>query len=191
MFPVVHYPVLLELEHSGWFHKNTGMLLHSLEYFQAKHYASFHIRDCAEESEWFEQNIPNVRKIYADCKALLPSICMHACFVCDKTPNVLGFWTELDGQIAFFSSVEQIRAHLTHNTFMDFSGFVPSPFPSSSYLMLEHEQFGLAHVRYADRNSLCERLLVADFHYVAFLIAFFRLNDLKFLEIVIKSLCVH
>jgi hypothetical protein len=167
MFPVVHYPVLLELEHSGWFHKNTGMLLHSLEYFQAKHYASFHIRDCAEDSEWFEQNNPNVRKIYADCKALLPSICMHACFVCDKTRNVLGFWTELDGQIAFFSSVEQIRAHITHNTFMDFSGFVPSPFPSSSYLMLEHEQFGLAHVRYADRNSLCERLLVADFHYVS------------------------
>jgi len=143
------------------------MLLHTLEYFQAKHYRIFYVRDCADQ--WFEQNNPTVSTLYANCKAVLPAICMHACFVCDQTPNVLGFWAEHDGQIAYFSSSEQVREHLSNNTFMDFSVFVPSSFTCSSYLMLEHPEFGLSHVRYADRNteSSCERMLLADFHYVA------------------------
>ncbi len=140
---------------------------HTLEYFQAKHYRIFKVRDCADQ--WFEQNNPTVSNLYANCKALLPALCMHVCFVCDKTPNVLGFWAEHDGQIAYFSSAEQIREHLANMAFMDFSHYVPSSFTCSSYLMLEHAEFGLSHVRYADCNteSSCERMLVADFHYVA------------------------
>jgi hypothetical protein len=150
MFPVVHYPVLLELEHSGWFHRSTSMMLHSLEYFQAKHYRTFHIHDCAEE--WFTHNNPAISTLYADCKAAVPALCTHACFACDNTPHVLGFWTEHDAQIAYYSSAEQVREHLDKNTFMDFSMFVPGLGMGSSYLMLEHDEFGLAHVRYADGN---------------------------------------
>lgn len=164
MFPVVHYPVLLELEHSGWFHKSHGMLLHSLEYFNAKHYRIFHVRDCADE--WMQQNILVISSLYADCRAVVPTLCMHACFACDQTRDVLGFWAENDGQIAYYSSTEQVRECLKNNTFMDISMFVPGTAMGTSYLMLEHEEFGLSHVRYADRNAELkeERMLVADFH---------------------------
>jgi hypothetical protein len=50
---------------------------------------------------------------------------MHACFACDQTRDVLGFWAENDGQIAYYSSAEQVREYLKNNTFMDISMFVP------------------------------------------------------------------
>jgi hypothetical protein len=163
MFPVVHYPVLLELEHSGWLHKK-GMLLHSLHYFQARHYSLYYIRDCAEV--WFQQHNAEISKLYAECQIAIPGLCLHACFVCHSTTNALGFWAEHDGQIAYFQSSDRIRNCLQNKTFMNFSMFMPCT-ATGSYLMLDHAEFGLAHVRFEDEDdTLDERRLVADFYYL-------------------------
>ena len=168
MFPVVHFPVLLMLEHSGWFNPTNGMLLHTLEYFQAKHYRVFYPRDCGEE--WFSVYNPSVSILFAECKAAVPTICLHACFSCDNSADVLCFWAENDGTVAYFPSAQHMREQLANNTFMDTSMFVPSNgeesrMASSSYLMLEHTELGLVPVRYAQphRDSDGERGLVADF----------------------------
>jgi hypothetical protein len=169
MFPVVHFPVLLKMERSGWSHKEDKMLMHTNHYFQAKHYRLFCIRDCCEE--WFSQNDPEVSNLFTQCRAAVPAVTMHACFACDKSTEVLGFWAENDSHLAYFSSPKQIREHIANNTFMDISIFVQSNTENSdsSYLMLEHTECGLAPVRYAEHNteSGAERMLVADFHYCA------------------------
>jgi hypothetical protein len=85
MFPVVHYPVLLELEHSGWYNKK-GMLLHSLNYFQAKYYRLYYVRDCADI--WFKQHNAEISNLYAECQLAIPGLCLHACFVSSNTINV-------------------------------------------------------------------------------------------------------
>ena len=166
MFPVVHYPVLLELEHSGWHHKK-GMLLHSLNYFQAKHYRLYYVRDCADV--WFKQHNAEISTLYAECQLAIPDLCLHACFVTSNATTVHCFWAEHDGQIAHFQSADRIRDCLKNKNFMDFKMFMPCT-ATGSYLMLHHAEFGLAHVSFQDTDhagdQLSERNLVADFYYL-------------------------
>jgi hypothetical protein len=164
MFPIAHYPVLLLLQHSGWFNTKSGMFLNNLEFFKAKHQQMYVVRDCQET--WVQENVPAVRSLYAQCKARVPDLSMHACFVDETSLHVLEFWAESEGQIAYFSTQEQISQQLSENIFMNDTAFfrtlLQSSKASSSYLMLYHPEYGLSHVRY---DAVDASQLVANFYY--------------------------
>jgi hypothetical protein len=170
MFPVVHFPVLLLLEHSGWC--KDGFLLHTSEYFRAEHYDLYHPRDCADG--WIAENNPSVRVLFEECKAAVPTLTLHAIFSCSESTDVICFWAAtIDSPWTYLQSAQHIREHLTDNTFMDISMLVPScgeefRTSSSDYLLLDHKEFGIVPVQYAEHNtdSHGERVLVADFWYL-------------------------
>jgi hypothetical protein len=158
MFPVMHFPVLLQLEHSGWFYN--GILLNNVEYFQTKHYNTFHVRDCDEE--WFRETNAEAYNVYLQCMARFPELCMHACFASWESCDVLGFWaqTQSDAKLAYYESVDQIKKQFVSGTFMDTSMFVPSKTSTcrssgTSYLMIEHNEHGLTPVRYVTPALSC------------------------------------
>ena len=177
MFPVMHFPVLLLLEHNGWLidseseHGGKGMLLNNVEYFQKKHYSSLYIRDC--EDEWFQANdsLSQAYKVYAQCKILVPDLSMHACFACSESSQVLGFWAQKssEGQLAYFQSVQHLQQELAGLSFMDTSTFVQSKesaMSGASYLMLQHSEYGLATVRYAPLDPHENLSILVNFHAV-------------------------
>lgn len=145
MFPVMHFPILVLLEHSGWRHSN-GMLLHTHEYYQTKHYNLFHVRDCAEP--WGP--LDDARQLLLKCRKTMPDLCMHACFADEQSAHTLCFWLESNGQIKYYSCAAEIARDVSDNTLMDMSKCVPNN--TNSYLMLEHEDWGLAYVLYADNH---------------------------------------
>jgi hypothetical protein len=169
MFPVMHFPTLVLLEHNGWLidsekggeHAGKGMLLNNVEYFQKQHYSSLYIRDC--EDEWFQESFQanDEYKVYAQCKLLVPDLSMHACFASSESSLVLGFWAQKnsDGQLAYFQSIQHIQQELACGSFMDTSIFVQSKdaacsMSGASYLMIEHSVYGLTAVRYAPELHL-------------------------------------
>ena len=156
MFPVMHFPVLLLLEHSGWCYN--GLVLNSVEYFQRKHYQEFFVRDCADQ--WVADSHPELYNVYLQCKSLSPDLCMHACFACTESCEVNGIWAQSqnDARLFHFDSVQHIQNQIVLGTFMDTSMFVKSrqtDMSGCSYLMIEHSEYGLAPVRYAQEAFSC------------------------------------
>jgi hypothetical protein len=160
-FPVMHCPVLVVLEHSGWFRHEGGLLLHTVDYFHSKYYSDCHVRDIGDE--WFAHNDPAACTLFAECQAMVPGVCIQACFKCEKSTTPVGFWATHDETMVYFMSQEHIRQDLATNSFMDTSMFVPHDGAGPSrecYLMVE-SKYGLAAVRYAE--SAKGEALIVDF----------------------------
>lgn len=168
MFPVVHFPILLRLEHSGWNVKgNVSLLLHTDQYFYWKHETQNKFRNF--EDKWLGQNCAEVFQLLADCNSARPSVHVDAYFADDKSTQVLGFWATEDGVRVHFGSADQLRRQLAKDVFCDVSEFLPSPpLPHgedakcqeriSPYLMLECRKYGLVPLcRSADGEDLVAR----------------------------------
>jgi hypothetical protein len=148
MFPVMHFPVLVRLEHSGWYIKsNVSLLLHSNKYFYWKHQRLY--KFCYSTDKWLAQNCAEVVKLLQECGAAQPLVQICAYFVDEKSTKVLGFWATKDGVQVHFSSAEQVRQQMATDTFCDTTLFYPQTDTgeqSISYLMLECKKCGLAPV---------------------------------------------
>jgi len=174
LFPVVHFPVLIRLEHSGWYvkTKNPPLLLHNNEYFFWKHQTIY--KFCNSNDSWLLEKCPDVCQLLKECRTALPSVKIEAYFFRDNSTEVLGFWaTENDLQM-HFSSIDQVREQLAKDKFLDTEGLCPttsfhesnpedSPAQITCYLMLECSQCGLAPVyREADGEKFLTRFFFVD-----------------------------
>lgn len=172
MFPVMHFPVLLRLEHSGWYIKDkASLLLHTNEYFYWKHQTRY--KFCNSRDKWLMQNCSEVCQVLDECHAARPSVQIDAYFLNDQSTKVLGFWATENGVQVHFSSTDQVRQQLAKDTFCDTRLFYSrTPLQQGaeagaqaqtlSYLMLECSKCGLVPVCHsADGDDL-----VAHFSYV-------------------------
>jgi hypothetical protein len=175
MFPVMHFPFLLRLEHSGWSIKDTAsLLLNTSEYFYWKHRMDYVFRDSGDT--WLLQKCPEVCKLLGECHAARPAVHIQAYFLDSTSTKVLGFWaTEKDVQV-HFGSTEQVWQQLTKDAFCDTSAFISRQKLNYnagesveghdlSYLMLECKKHGLVPVCNSDGVE-GEEPFVARFSYV-------------------------
>lgn len=146
MFPVLHFPILVLLQHSGWL--RDGMLLHTHEYFQTKHYSEFDIRDCAEDAQ---HNVAT-NDLFLECKRALPDLCMHACYADEHSTQVHCFWLQYKDQVKYYATALEITTSIASNTLMDMTSCVANDAAGTSYLMLQHEENGLVYVLCNDKT---------------------------------------
>lgn len=117
IFPVVHFPILLLLEHSGWWNAEDLLLMHTQNYFYAQQHATFWFREC--DDEWCLKNCPDAVRLFEDCKAVMFDLRLQVIFVDNVSTEIMGFWAKNQRSLAYFMSEKHVRQELRHNKFMD------------------------------------------------------------------------
>ena len=170
MFPVVHFPVLVLMQHEGWtmpmpdiYEKFIGsdLFLDTSEIFLKEHIGIFHFRQIDSETEktWLETNCPhllalNSRPELSDTQAY---------FLSSDTTNALGVWVRFNGMRMHFDSLHHLMTSMDKG--IDVSLFVQNTQIVGEHYMLHHKQWGLASVRYRCSDQKSSSNMVASFSY--------------------------
>jgi hypothetical protein len=196
LFPVVHFPVLVLVQHEGWtmsmpdtYRDYSGDLLFmdTSDKFYSEHVRLYHMRllSCEAEQAWLRTHAPELLALSGreqPGKPSEPSVLseLEAYFDAEDASEARGLWARYQGVRVHFNSVHHLHASMRKG--LDVALYVRSEATedAGAYYILRHESWGLAPVCYAGSDST--QLLVRFPYY------FDKSQDIEHLEALEKKL---
>ena len=171
LFPVVHFPVLVLLQHEGWVapvpdeHEQCSgdaLLLDTSDTFYRQDCSTYHMRriDCPIQRDWMQTNCPELVGL---SNPFLSEV--EAYFFSYDTAVLLGMWVRYRHHNRLvhmhFNSLQHLQAYFDKGGEPSLYHFLQPD--ASSYYMLKHEVWGSTPVCFVDDTASDQ--LRADFSY--------------------------
>ena len=171
LFPVVHFPVLMLVQHEGWVapvpdeheeYSGYALLLDTSDTFYRQDCSTYHMRriDCPIQRDWMQTNCPELMGL---SKPFLSEV--EAYFFSYDTAVLLGLWVRYRHHNRLvhmhFNSLQHLQAYFDKGGEPSLYHFLQPD--ASSYYMLKHEVWGSTPVCFVDDTASDQ--LRADFSY--------------------------
>ena len=179
LFPVVHFPVLVLVQHEGWtmrmpdtYREYSGdiLFMDSSDKFYSEHVRLYHMRllSCEAEQAWLRTHAPELLALSGGQRPSEPSELselreLEAYFDAEDASEARGLWARYQGVRVHFNSVHHLHASMRKG--LDVALYVRSEDTddSGAYYILRHESWGLAPVCSAGSGDSTQ--LLARFPY--------------------------